>query len=392
MTILGIFLNNQLRTGGNRRYLELMEELSIRGNTVHVIMNSFLDYSPKAFNKIEVSIKYKRRSFPPASYLFRQGLKRHYIKIKDAAGSPQFIIIFGDTQLKSALFLKKKLELPLFYAFRANDIDRARIMRNHGSLEMRDFLFSLLYEPVNRHREKKAARHAELITFQNTVDRDCFLRRTKCPVKKTVVIPGNLGSWYGPKWENRNCSSEIRKIVYIGLLSAGKGFWELLKALELLKKRGYGFLKCYALGRLENTDPVLRLIKKLHIEEMVFLEGFRDPFPYLADCDLLVYPTLYDAFPNTVLEALHAGCPVIASAVGGVPDLLGYEELLFKSADIGQMTDKIERCITDRDFYKKIRMLCSERAEVHRFDWAERFESAMRNYLAADGTPEVLRS
>jgi glycosyltransferase involved in cell wall biosynthesis len=324
--------------------------------------------------------------------LFRQGLKKHFTKIKDAADSPQFIIIFGDTQLKSALYLKKKLGLPLFYAFRANDIDRAHVMRNHGGLGMGDFLFSLLYEPVNRHREKKVARHAELITFQNAIDRDCFLRRTKCSAKKTVVIPGNIGSWYGPEWEDRNCSSEVRKIVYIGLLSSGKGFWELLKALEILKKRGYGFLKCYALGRLENTDPVLKLIKKLCIEEMVFLEGFKDPFPYLADCDLLVYPTLYDAFPNTVLEALHTGCPVIASAVGGIPDLLDHEELLFKSADIDQMADKIEQCITDKDFYKKIRMLCAERTAVHRFDWAERFESAMQKYLAAHKTQETLRT
>jgi glycosyltransferase involved in cell wall biosynthesis len=394
MTILGIFLNNQLRTGGNKRYLELMKELSIRGNTVYVIMNSFLDYNSEAFNKIAIPVKYKRRGFPPASFLFRRGLKKHLIKIKDAVSvdSPQFIIIFGDTQLKSALFLQKKLGIPLFYAFRANDIDRAHVMRNHGGLGIGGFLFSLIYEPVNRHREKKIARHAELITFQNTVDRDCFLRRTECSVRKTIVIPGNIGSWYGPEWENRNCSSEIREIVYIGLLSAVKGFWELLKTLELLKKRGCGFLKCYVLGRLENTDPVLRFIKKLHIEEMVFLEGFRDPFPYLADCDLLVYPTLYDAFPNTVLEALYTGCPVIASAVGGIPDLLGHEELLFESADIGQMADKIERCITDKNFYKKIRMLCAERTVAHRFDWAERFESAMRSYLAEHKTPEALRA
>jgi glycosyltransferase involved in cell wall biosynthesis len=394
MTIIGIFLNNQLRTGGNKRYLELMEELSVRGNTVHVIMNSFFDYKPRAFNKITVPVKYKRRGFPPASYLFKRGVKRHFVQIKNAvsAGSPQFVVIFGDTQLKSALFLKKELGLPLFYAFRANDIDRAHIMRNHGGLGIGEFLFSLIYEPVNRRREKEVARHAELITFQNNLDRDHFLQRTKCSVKKTVVIPGNIGFWYGSEWKNRNCSPELRKIAYIGLLSAGKGFWELLKALELLKKRGYGFLKCYALGRLENTAPVLRLIKKLDIEEMVSLEGFKDPFPYLADCDLLVYPTLYDAFPNTVLEALHTGCPVIASAVGGVPDLLCHEELLFKSADIGQIAGKIERCIIDRDFYEKIRTLCIGRAELHRFDWAGRFESAMRDYLAARETPEASRT
>jgi glycosyltransferase involved in cell wall biosynthesis len=110
---------------------------------------------------------------------------------------------------------------------------------------------------------------------------------------------------------------------------------------------------------------------------MVSLEGFKDPFPYLAECDLMVYPTLYDAYPDTVLEALHTGCPVIAASAGGLPDLLQHQELLFKSGDCNEIAGKIERCITENSFYQKIRLLCAERAEAHRFDWAGRFETAM---------------
>ncbi|MDR3343232.1 MAG: glycosyltransferase [Treponema sp.] len=99
-----------------------------------------------------------------------------------------------------------------------------------------------------------------------------------------------------------------------------------------------------------------------------------------ANKNLMVYPTLYDAYPDTVLEALHTGCTVIAAAVGGLPDLLQYPELLFKSGNLQEITDRIERCITDPVFYQHIRTLCAQRAAVHRFDWAERFEAAMENY------------
>jgi glycosyltransferase involved in cell wall biosynthesis len=379
LNILGIFLNNQLRTGGNKRYLALMEELALRGNSVCVVMNSFLDYSPKYFKKVLLSVQYKRKGFPPASYLFRKSVKKEIEIIK--TDFFDFILIFGDTHLNTALLLRKSLRIPLFYGFRANDIDRARILRKHGGLNIKEFLFSLAYEPINRRREKKVARFAELITFQNSLDRDIFLKRTGCAASKTVIIPGNIGSWCLSEWRDKNNSFRLEKILYVGLLSASKGLRELLKALGQLKAKGYGFLKCYVLGRLENTGPVLELIRKLDIEDMVSLEGFQNPFPYLADCDLMVYPTLYDAFPNTVLESLHAGCPVMASAAGGLPDLLHYPELLFESGNVRQIADKIERCIKEPSFYAHIRKLCSERAAVHRFDWAKQFETAMKEYI-----------
>jgi glycosyltransferase involved in cell wall biosynthesis len=355
-----------------------MEELAFRGNNVCVIMNSFLEYDPQYFREIMVSIKYKRKGFPPASYLFRKVIEGEIKIIK--TDSFDFILVFGDTHLKAALFLRKVLRVPLFYGFRANDIDRAHIMRKRGGLSIKGFFSSLAYEPINRYREKKVARFAELITFQNVLDRDLFLKRTGCAESKTIVIPGNIGTWCSPEWKNKNRSTVLEKILYVGLLSASKGLWELLKAMNLLKEKGCGFLRCYILGRLENTEPALELIKKLNIEDMISLEGFSDPFPYLVKCDLMVYPTLYDAFPNTVLESLHAGCPVMASAVGGLPDLLYYPELLFESGNVQQIADRIEKCITDKAFYAHIRRLCSERAEAHRFDWADKFETAMKKY------------
>jgi glycosyltransferase involved in cell wall biosynthesis len=390
MTILGVFLNKEFRTGGNRRYLELMEALAFRGNSVYVIMNSSLAYGARHFTKIELSIKYKRRGFPPASFLFKRHIKKNIQKIRDSisreeknvsGGIVDFIHVHGDTHLKAALFLRREFRAPLFYAFRANDIDRAHIMRAAGGMKAKEYIFSLLYEPVNRFREKKIARFAELITFQNAADRDRFRVRTSSPVGRTVIIPGNIGlPRCSPAWENRNTSSGVKKILYIGSLSASKGLRELLGALSLLKKKGYGFLRCFVLGRPENVEPVLRLIKELNVEEQVFIEGFKEPFSYLADCDLMVYPTLYDAFPDTVLESLHAGCPVVASAVGGIPELLLYPELLFEPKDISGIADKIEKCIGEPEFYTHIRNLCAQRAQVYRFDWAGRFEDAMKNY------------
>ncbi|MDR0644670.1 MAG: glycosyltransferase [Treponema sp.] len=382
MTILGIFLINEIRTGGDRRYLELLELLAERGNRIFVIMNIFLNYTPKHLTQIKLPVKYVRHRFPPASFLFCESIKKNLAFIKNKMGNMQkidFIHIHGDIYLKSAIFLKKVLQVPLFYASRCNDVDRARILRAKGGLSLKEYLFSLVYELVNRSRERQIARFADLATFQNAIDRDIFVKRTKYRIEKIIVIPGNIGlPRCKPKWENKNTSEKVQTLVYIGSLSPSKGFLDLLKALAELKERGFGGLRCYILGRTENTGQTKRFIETLNIQEMVTFEGFQDPFPYLARCDMLVYPTLYDAYPDTALEALHTGCPVIGSRVGGLPDLLKYPELLFETGDIQEIADRIEKCIREPKFYQCIRRLCAARTEAHHFDWAAQFEMAMK--------------
>ncbi|MDR2792569.1 MAG: glycosyltransferase family 4 protein [Treponema sp.] len=384
MNILGVLPLKQIRTGGDRRYLELMELLAERGNTVFVIMNTFLEYTPRYFIKIVLAIPYKPHGFPPGSFLFKKAIKRNISNLLEFAenkGCAAFDIIHihGDMFLKSALLLRKKLRIPLFYASRCNDIDRAHIMRSKGVLSSKEYLFSLVYEIISISREKKIAKYAELITFQNTADRDIFLKRTTCTVEKTVIIPGNIGL---PRctsgWKNKNKSDKLRSIVYVGSLSPSKGICDLLKVLRKLKEKGHT-LRCYVLGRMEHMAQMTELIEKLNIKEVISIEGFQDPFSYLADCDLMVYPTLYDAYPDAVLEALHTGCPVIAAAVGGLPDLLMCPELLFESGNVREIADRVDRCIKEPAFYQRIRSLCAERADAHRFDWAERFEKAMKN-------------
>lgn len=383
MNILGIFLINQIRTGGDRRYLELMESLALRGNKVYILMNTYLDYTPKYFTKIQIPIKYIRHRPPPASFLFKRAVIKYFNEIMSAAGgssSIDFIHIHGDTYLKTAILLKKRTSKPLFYASRNNDIDRAHIVRSSGQLPVGKYLFSLLNELVERFREKQIAKYADIVTFQYPSDKDSFIRRTNASPSKIVIIPGNIGlPRCTQNWENTNKSETVKRILCVSATSITKGFSVILQVLKCLKQRGFESLRCTILGRITD-QKLLTLIESANVSDMISLEGFVDPFPFLSGHDLLLYPVLFDAYPDAVLEALHTGCPVLASAVGGLPDMLKYPELLFESKNVEQIADRIEKCIVDQSFYKYIRKLCSERVEIHRFNWEERFEQAMSEY------------
>ena len=378
MTILGLFLNNEIRTGANRRYLELMESLAVKGNHVYVLMNSNLMYEPASFKKIMIPVHYKRKSFPPASYLIKKAIK------KNSSLNPahiDWIHIHGDMHLPAAILLKKKLKTNIFFASRCNDIYRAAIIGKYTKLPIRQRIASVIYGTINRLREKEVAKFASLVTFQNAFDRDDFIKRTAFPLSRTLIIPGNIGlPRCTPEWENTNQSKAVSSLVYIGLLSISKGLQYLLEACALLKQRGVRNISLSVLGKLENAKPVIKMVEDLGIDDIVRFEGFADPFPFLAKCDLMVYPTLYDAFPDAVLESLHAGCPVIATSVGGIPDMLKYPELMLDQADSTGIADRIEKCINDKKFYSRIRKLCAERAHEFHFDWAEKFNQIMINY------------
>ncbi|MDR1059574.1 MAG: glycosyl transferase family 1, partial [Treponema sp.] len=67
-------------------------------------------------------------------------------------------------------------------------------------------------------------------------------------------------------------------------------------------------------------------------------------------------------------------------------EILEYPELLFTYGDTEELCGKIERCVTDRDYYGKIRRLCSERIKLFDFDWEKQFEDKMTGYPQNAGT------
>jgi glycosyltransferase involved in cell wall biosynthesis len=333
-----------------------------------------------------LTVKYRRRHFPPASYLFRKNIKKNINPIKNNlegfTEKNSFIHIHGDIYLKSALFLKKRLIIPLFYASRNNDIDRDKIYRKLKFFSIKDYLFSLFYEQINKFREKQIAKKSDIITFLNQSERDAFINRTRCDVSKISIIPNSTSLLhFNPIFKNTNSSAGVSKILYVGGLSFNKGFWELLKVAALMKKKGYDALHFYALGRTENIKKTYDLINQMGIDDIVSIEGYKDPFPYYKDCDLFVYPTPYEAFGNIIIESLYTGCPVIASAVGGIPEILEYPKLLFTYGDTEALCTKIENLINSNDEYKKIRFLGSERIKHFDFNWEKRFEGEMSRYL-----------
>ena len=77
------------------------------------------------------------------------------------------------------------------------------------------------------------------------------------------------------------------------------------------------------LGDGETMDEIRQYTARLRLEDRVCFAGSQsNVYPYLHEADLFVLPSDYEGMPMTVIEAMGTGLPIVATRVGGVPDML----------------------------------------------------------------------
>jgi len=92
------------------------------------------------------------------------------------------------------------------------------------------------------------------------------------------------------------------------------------------------------------------LARSLEISERVRFLGHRDDVAdLLAAMDVFVLPSISEGMSNTLLEAMAAGIPAVASDVGGTPEIVrdGIDGLLFESGNLTALRDKLQRVLAD---------------------------------------------
>lgn len=113
-------------------------------------------------------------------------------------------------------------------------------------------------------------------------------------------------------------------ICTAGRLSPEKGHRYLLQAIASLAPI-LPRLVLILLGEGKERFNLERQARELGIEKHVLFAGFQKEIrSWIQACDLLVNPSLTEGTPNVVLEAMALGTPVIATNVGGVPDLIEH--------------------------------------------------------------------
>lgn len=139
-------------------------------------------------------------------------------------------------------------------------------------------------------------------------------------------------------------------IVTIAELNDNKGYSYALKAIKNIVHNEQKNIHYHIIGNGKNKEKIESLIKKYNLELNVTMHGFvKDACKYLKAFDIFLLPSTTEALGYVVLEAGIAGIPVVATNVGGVPEIVenNVTGLLAKRKDAKDIRDKLIEMIDD---------------------------------------------
>ncbi len=136
------------------------------------------------------------------------------------------------------------------------------------------------------------------------------------------------------------------KVLFLGRICRDKGMTELLETIDRIhEKRPKVVL--YLGGIFEDTDYVQEVEKRSVYVKYLGWVGGREKKKILDECGILVLPSYYEGLPVTVIEGMLHGCCVVASNVGGIPDIVedGKDGILVKPKDSADLEKGIMKII-----------------------------------------------
>lgn len=139
-------------------------------------------------------------------------------------------------------------------------------------------------------------------------------------------------------------------IGVISRLSDEKGLEYLITAVEELVRSGCN-LKAVIIGDGPQRESLQRRLDSRGLTDRILLAGYKSQaHRYLPLFDTFVLPSLTEGLPMTLLEAMQAGVPIVASRVGGIPGLLkeGALGLLVEPGDAKGIMTAIDQLYADR--------------------------------------------
>jgi glycosyltransferase involved in cell wall biosynthesis len=144
-------------------------------------------------------------------------------------------------------------------------------------------------------------------------------------------VPNGIRFIHGQRQNFRQkleLSSGTRLLIAVGNLYKVKGHSVLIEALRLLNQN-YDVppWQLGIAGRGEEHERLFAQIHEASLAQRIHLLGLRNDIPdLLAAADGWIMPSLSEGLPMALLEAMAAGLPIIASSVGGIPDIIRPNE------------------------------------------------------------------
>jgi glycosyltransferase involved in cell wall biosynthesis len=207
--------------------------------------------------------------------------------------------------------------------------------------------------------ELLAARCSSRIICVSRYDRELALRYRVGRPGQLVTIHNGVADVAPALLAAPGCGMPVR-LVMVARLSPQKDAACLIRAAGALS----GNWEILFVGNGELLPSAARLAAEMGLEgRVLFLGARRDVPEILAASHVFVLASRYEGLPISIIEAMRAGLPVVASSVGGVPELVtdGENGFLVPRGDIGAMAEALQRLIDDPGLRERMGQRSRER-------------------------------
>lgn len=191
-----------------------------------------------------------------------------------------------------------------------------------------------------------------------------YLKTAKLPREKIITVFNGIElAKFDPSAANKidktkefNFSPNDKVIGIIGRLVEQKGQVYFLEMMRILKQK-YPDIKGLVIGEGPLKEKLIHKAKELQLEKSVVFTGLRKDIPDLLNfIDILVSSSTYEGLPMILLEAMAAGKPIVATRVGGNPEIIddGKTGFLVPAKDPQALVDRVASLLDDNEYSKKI--------------------------------------
>jgi glycosyltransferase involved in cell wall biosynthesis len=243
----------------------------------------------------------------------------------------------------------------VFYGYYGRALTSLFVILERLTARITDKIITLTEQGISEHVDRRIAPREKFISIHSGVD--------LTPYTELPPDPAAARKRFG-------LSQDCLVVGSVGRFEPVKGYDILLRAAGLLRAR-QPKVQFLLAGDGEEAPRLKRLANELRIGDRVIFPGWQQELPQvLSALDLFVLPSRNEGMGRVLVQAMAMGTPIVATRVGGIPEVLGEGEagLLVAPDDPIELASAIERLLTDKDLARKIGEAGRRRASAYSAD------------------------
>lgn len=243
----------------------------------------------------------------------------------------------------------KRLNLPLI--FTAHDYSlicpRANLLNGSGKICNSPSILCMLYNKIQKYLVDSKP---DLVTAPSQFLIDKLKSAGLFKGVKTMKVPLGIELYD----EKAKKSYNILKILYVGNLSIHKGVHILISAFKELE---FGNIRLHVIGKGKDEEEFKKMAGS---DQRIIFHGFvpdKELINWYRKANITIVPSIwYENSPMVIYESFRFGTPVIASKIGGIPELVedGYNGFLFKAGNVNELKEILQYLIENPSELKRL--------------------------------------